>query len=90
MILQGREPLNVLLSLFLLAIYCWACGLSGDWLVSPVSCAWKKLNFHLQVVISWRQLLGEGCERVPTSPFSSRTPSGMDLCSPCAYPLSLL
>lgn len=40
---------------------------------------WRKLNYHLQVVINWRKLLGEGWGHVSTS-FSFLTPSHEDLC----------
>lgn len=47
---------------------------------SPQWDSWRKHNFHPQVVIGWRLGLGLRRRRVPTSPFSSRTPSGADPC----------
>lgn len=43
---------------------------------------WKKLNFHLQVVINWRLFLGQRWVYVSSSPFSSRTSYGADPCRP--------
>lgn len=38
---------------------------------------WRKLNFHLQLVMNWKLLLGCGQGHVSTS-INSRTPSGME------------
>lgn len=51
--------------------------------VSLVRLLWRNLNFHLQVVINWRQFLDQGWEHVSTSPFSFRTPSGAYPWRPC-------
>lgn len=56
-----------------------ACSLSFGVIFFSLRLPWRKLNYHLQVVINWRKLLGEGWGHVSTS-FSFLTPSHEDLC----------
>lgn len=72
-----------------LFIHCQAFSLSLRWAVyfrseNPL----EKTDFHGQVVINWRQFLGQGWGHVSTSPFSFRTPSGAGPCRPCVCFLS--
>lgn len=48
-----------MLSLFSAGIHCWACAYPEEKCVSQVRNS-EELNFHLQMIIKWRQLLGYG------------------------------
>ena len=72
--LWGKEPPRMLLSSFLLGIYCWASSLLLYLRKTPL----EKRRLYLQVVINWGQLLCSWWEHVSTFPSNSSIPSVTD------------
>ena len=55
------------------------------WLTDPVRLHWKNNNSSLPIGTNCWHLLGSRCDPVSIFPLNSETPSGLNLCSPCAY-----
>ena len=53
-----KEPIKMPLSSFLLGIDCWTCSVPLRVVFLPSEIFWRELNYHSQVGINWREILG--------------------------------